>query len=640
MNNGRKASRPSVIPAGLACVAGGMFSAMSFMVSPEGYMGLSAVPAASTSYLWSALALAFAMLYGYTYIKRACHLGVLLPGLGLLFGVLNYFGTYLFAYDTWSFERGFPGLLQAGAQCVGQGLVMAAFLTLVDDVLRAGCLTQNPVVKSQWEKFSRVGRFFRNHTTLCCALCFGVCWCPYLMIFYPGSFSWDMGEMAAQFFGLRQMDTWHPVLTTWVLGGCLWLGRLVGSDNLGALLFMLLQTAALAWALGYSVHVMRRMGASRIMQIVGLIFWGLVPIWGSYVQFICKDTLYTAMLMVFTLQSIQLLWGVGEKPSRWIVGYGLTALITCLLRSNGIYIVMPTSLFMIMGGVQGRPKWPVTAALGSALVIAVLFSSVFLPALHIKDETASGLYSVCFQQSARVLRDHAESITPQEYEELDIVLDAQNLPVLYEPLISDPVKYTFKAYGQGAEAEKLALNRYRETWFSMLKKYPLTYLEAFFAGNSGYYAFLPKLEGETYNNQAGNRFVFETHPQVATHLDVHISHIPQMEGLRNVLAMAARGIRHIPLLSLLYCCAFYTWILAGAGASMVRQRRWRMLIGFLPAVLTLGTCILSPVNDYFRYFLPVVALTLPLLVLADAGVRDPWKPVEEFEGKCEKQIEE
>ena len=109
------------------------------------------------------------------------------------------------------------------------------------------------------------------------------------------------------------------------------------------------------------------------------------------------------------------------------------------------------------------------------------------------------------------MRDHAGEVTPEEYAEIDRVLDAENLAELYEPWISDPVKYTFRQYGQGAEDEKAALARYRKTWLSMLTKYPLTYVEAFFAGNVSYYTFAPKLEGETYNQQAGNRLVFETY---------------------------------------------------------------------------------------------------------------------------------
>ena len=51
--------------------------------------------------------------------------------------------------------------------------------------------------------------------------------------------------------------------------------------------------------------------------------------------------------------------------------------------------------------------------MSGAVICALLLSNVLLPALGIRDETASGIYSVCFQQSARVLRD--EQVTEEEY---------------------------------------------------------------------------------------------------------------------------------------------------------------------------------------------------------------------------------
>jgi hypothetical protein len=292
-------------------------------------------------------------------------------------------------------------------------------------------------------------------------------------------------------------------------------------------------------------------------------------------------------------------------------------LLACLLRSNGLYVVLPTAIVLC---IIARPKKFLIPALAGAVAGALLFSNVLIPALGIRDETASGIYSVCFQQSARVLRDHADSVTAEEYAEIDRVLDAENLPDLYEPWISDPVKYTFRFYGQGAEIEKEALARYRRTWLSMFPKYPLTYAESFFAGNLSYYAFAPKIEGETYNDQAGNRLVFETYElgdsrgKDPRFLDT--TQIAALEPVRKLLALFARGWRHIPVAGVLYTCAAYTWVCVAAASSLARRGKIRLLIGFLPALLSLAVCMLSPVNDYFRYFLPIVAMTLPLIAYA------------------------
>lgn len=614
---------PARILRAFLCAALGVASAMCFVVDTEGYVGMSALPAASTSYLWSALALCFALLLHHVHVRRRLRPGVGAALVGLLFGVLNAFGGLLFAYDSWAMLRSPATLALTLLRSVGQAVPMTALLTWVDAALRGGALHRPgaldaaPVpaaLKPLWRWASR-------HEAAAYMILLALCWSPYLIAFFPGTVCWDLGEMVAQFFGQRPMDTWHPVFLTWVIGGCVWLGRLVGSDNLGAALYTLLQTALMAFALGSSLRLMRSLRLSRAARLAAAAFFALLPIWGGYAQFISKDTLYTSALLLFTLCLIRLLLAregrLSVRTGREAAGLFVWGLLTCLMRSNGLYVILPTAAFAFAFAARGRSRLAVGGALAGAVALALLFSHVLLPALGVRDETASGLYSVCFQQSARVLRDHGDQVTTEEYAEIDRVLDAENLAELYEPWISDPVKFTFRQYGQGAEAEKAALARYRETWLSMLSKYPLTYAEAFFAGNVSYYTFAPKLEGETYNQQAGNRLVFETYELGEDPRFLHTEQIAALEGARTLLAVFARGIRHIPLLGLLYACATYTWLLAGAGMSAVRQRRWRLLVGFLPALLTLGVCMLGPVNDYFRYFLPIVAMTPALLAAAD-----------------------
>lgn len=616
---GNRQGSPVRIPRAFLCAVLGVASAMCFVVDADGYVGMSALPAASTSYLWSALALCFTFLLYHVHIQRGIRLGVGAALLGLLFGVLNTFGGLLFAYDSWAMLASPVTLALTLLRSIGQAVPMVSLLVWVDAGLRGGTMYRPGTLDdtSMLAAWKPLRRWVSRHEMATYMLMLVLCWSPYLIAFYPGTVCWDLGEMVAQFFGQRPMDTWHPVFLTWLIGVCVWLGRLVGSDNLGAALYTLIQTALLAWALSSVLRLMRSLRLSRAARLSTAAFFALLPIWGGYAQFISKDTLYTSVLLMFTLCLIRLVLAregrLTAQTGREAAGLFIWGLLTCLMRSNGLYVILPTAVLAAAFVVRGRARLAVGGALAGAVACALIFSHVLLPALGVRDETASGLYSVCFQQSARVLRDHADQVTPEEYAEIDRVLDAENLAELYEPWISDPVKFTFRQYGQGAEAEKAALARYRETWLSMFAKYPLTYAEAFFAGNVSYYTFAPKLEGETYNQQAGNRLVFETYELGDDPRFLHTEQIAALEGVRTLLAIFARGIRHIPLLGLLYACATYTWLLVGAGLSALRQRRWRLLCCFLPALLTLGVCMLSPVNDYFRYFLPIVAMTPPLL---------------------------
>lgn len=601
------------------CIAAGIVSAMCFVIAPEGYVGMSASPAAGSDYLWTALALLFAWLFLRVYRRGGLRLRAPQALFALLFGVLNAFCGVLFAYDTWS-GLASPGALAATLlKSVGQALPMAAALTWADGALRGGSAKgREHAGVAVPGLLGRLWRWAARHDVPACMLLLIACWSPYLIAFFPGTVCWDVGEMVAQTYSLRQMNTWHPVFLTWMAGFLVRLGRWAfHSDNAGAAMYMLLQTAALSYALARAVRFLRQCGMSRAVRAAAAAFFALTPLWGGYAQFISKDTLYTAALLLFTLSVLRLLRareGHMQTPvKRECAELFVWGLLTCLMRTNGLYVVLPTAAVAVWLMARGRDRLWVGGALAGMLACALGFSNVLLPALGITDATSSGIYSVCFQQSARVLRDHAASVTPEEYAAIDSVLDAPNLPELYEPWISDPVKYTFKQYGQGAEAERAALARYRETWLSMFKKYPLTYAEAFFAGNLSYYTFAPKLEGETYNYQAGNRLVFETYDVGEDARFLHTTQPAALAGARTLLAAFARGWRRIPVLALLYVCPVYTWLLVGAGLSVARQRRWRLLAGYLPALLTLGVCMLGPVNDYFRYFLPIVAMTAPLL---------------------------
>ena len=583
------------------CAAFGALSAMSFVVSGENYQGISDPPASSASYLWCALALCFALLYHTVYVRKKLRPA---PGNGvfaLLFGVVNAFGVWLYSYDSWAALKNPLTLGLVCLQALGQALPMLAGFTWLHDGMQR---TSASLPAEETEK-----RWYRRHPVLCVMMVLLACWSPFLIVFFPGSVCWDLGEMAAQYFGLRQINTWHPVFLTGLYGVLLRFGRLFHSDNLGTALYMLLQTLALSYAFARTVELLRRWGLPRWLRLAALGFFSLTPIFGGYAQSICKDTFYTAFLLLFALNIMEVLAGreQGKAPSpaalAGLFGWGL---LSCLVRSNGLYVVLPSGFLLLAVGARGKARLPLAASLGGCVACALLFSNVLIPALGIPDETASGIYSVCFQQSARVLRDHGDTVTPEEYAEIDRISE------LYETNISDPVKFTFRYSGQGAAVEKEALSRYFQTWKKMAVEYPLSYAEAFFGGSTGYYAFIPKMEGPSYNNQAGNRLMFETYTLGDDPGYVHTRQIGFLSKARTLLAAYARGWRRIPLLSLLYCCAAYTWLLAGVGLFLARRGQWRRLAAFLPALLSLGVCMLSPVNDYFRYFLPIVAMTFPL----------------------------
>ena len=80
---------------------------------------------------------------------------------------------------------------------------------------------------------------------------------------------------------------------------------------------MLLQTLALSYAFARTVELLLRWGLPRWFRLAALGFFGLAPIFGGYAQSICKDTFYTAFLLLFALNAMEVLASreQGTSPS-------------------------------------------------------------------------------------------------------------------------------------------------------------------------------------------------------------------------------------------------------------------------------------------------------------------------------------
>ena len=611
----RPAARKWLPKIALLCLA--IFCAKGFVINPNLYIGKSALPADTTDYLWAFLAFALWRLMAYGYLKRRMRPRAGEVVFGLLFGVFNFLGTSMFAYDSWAFIGTTMSWADAVFKCLGQGIAMMAALTVLASLLPGSLMHGNSL---RIKRLSRVRALYRNHTTLVSAALFFVCWLPYMISFYPGTVIYDMCVMVRQFFGLNPMTTWHSVFTTALFGSIIWFSRLFGNDNLGSLLYMLLQSGLLAFAFGLCMRTLRQLKAGRGWQLAALAFYALAPIWGYYCMMICKDTLYTATLMLFLLKTIEFCRREQGLPirARELVFYGLMALFACQIRNNGFYVVAPSAAAVVLALFRGRRRIRVGAALLSAITVSALFTYALVPALGIYDETYSGFHYVLFQQTARTLRDHADEVTAEQKAAIDRVLDVELIGGVYQPWIADPVRNTTRLDQATPQEQQEALAAYRAVWLQMMQKYPLEYVQAFIANSSGYYAFTPFMQGITYLQQAGLRFVFQSYWEPNPG-ELHTVQPDSLQTPRAIMTALATRWRTLPVLSLLYVLPVYTWLLVAAGLSMAHQRRWRELALFLPALLSFGVCIISPVNDYLRYFLPLVAMTPLLLALAGAG---------------------
>ena len=200
------------------CAAFGALSAMSFIVSGENYQGISDPPASSASYLWCALALCFALLYHAVYHQRKLRPAPANAAFALLFGVVNAFGVWLYSYDSWAALKSPLTLGLVCLQALGQSLPMLAGFTWLHNWMKKNRVSLSEPISEPIEEARTKTRWYERHPVWSAMAVLLVCWSPFLIAFFPGSVCWDLGEMAAQYFGLREINTWHPVFLTGLYG--------------------------------------------------------------------------------------------------------------------------------------------------------------------------------------------------------------------------------------------------------------------------------------------------------------------------------------------------------------------------------------------------------------------------------------
>lgn len=124
-------------------------------------------------------------------------------------------------------------------------------------------------------------------------------------------------------------------------------------------------------------------------------------------------------------------------------------------------------------GKENLKKWKsILVAFLIPVVLILGYQRVLLPACGVEDNGPKEALSIPFQQTARYVRDYGAEVTAEEAEIIGKVLDYENLAELYDPITSDPVKYTYHAETTGE------LLDYFRVWAIQLVKHPANAVEA------------------------------------------------------------------------------------------------------------------------------------------------------------------
>lgn len=510
-------------------------------------------------------------------------------GIAVFFALCTIFGSSYAQTDSWD------GIFLFGTQ-----LLMAAFVFWGYYFLFKNCILMVIYIfdtHREWLRRSAVGPcekfLFERHPFAAPFVFLLVTGLPWLIAFCPGTLQWDAHAQLWMAMDVIEQTSYHPVFISNYMAGCVNLGRtLFHSDSVGLFLYTFPQFLVQSLTFSYVITVMGRLKSPMIFRWGALLLWGVFPyfqIWGFTMV---KDTPYYIAFVLFVAVLTDIL-ADRAKGGHYIL-FAAAVGVMALARNDGRYVIAVSLLVLLL---CYRRHWRMVAVgLCTCLLLLVVQEAVYMPLHGIGKGPVGEMLSVPLQQTARYLQEHSDDVTEAEREVLQAGFDVELEALKYNPNISDSIKSHFLK-----KPDRDYLKEYFKVWFAQFRRHPDTYVQAFLNKIYGYFY----VDCSKYKDDLTVTYIGNSEHWQDGYMDMEFT--VKNGVLRDFLRHVVYTVEGMPVLSLLYSSGIYTYILLGMMLFLLARKKGRDVCVLVPAMSVLLICLLSPVNGYLRYMMPVMA---------------------------------
>ena len=407
-------------------------------------------------------------------------------------------------------------------------------------------------------------------------------WLPYYLIFYPGIFSYDVHRQIGYY------TTWHPLLHTLILNSFY---NISTNRNLGVGLYTFFQMLILSLSLSYSLLLLYRVKINKIIRIIILVFYSLIPIFPVMGISTTKDIFFTGNFLLFI---IAILYYEIDEKNFWerkiYLLYIINGILVGLLRNNGLYIMI---LFLSIIAIKSK-KLNYKRLNILTMLLIVLSYLTLLYSLHPILEHDNEKYSSIYQQMGFIYNyAKTDNKTKKEIKKYIPFVEA------YHYNLSDHIKDTGVGYKYPKSFKKLALG--------LLFKYPIESLESILRTNQGNWYLLDL--SCTNVHGTGYFFIYD--------YKMHgVNFNNRFSSIRNKVlkVLVNNHYKKDIIIFMLFSIALYNWlvilILLFTTYNKKSISSIYCLLILLFITMLLGPCVV------IRYNLPIIVSIPPLLALS------------------------
>lgn len=332
-------------------------------------------------------------------------------------------------------------------------------------------------------------------------------WIPAAIAFFPGNYSSDAPLQLRGFFNGHFLDDHWPIAHTLVLAACMDVGNWLFSNlSAGVFIYCLIQAVLLAFALSLSLQKFISWGSPVGLTIVAHLVIIANPYVQTYVMTTAKDAMFAGFFLLTLLCIIQAI----RTPScftsvGYCIGFFISALGMCLMRKQGLYILIVVLILLLFVHAMRRVRWRLALLAVLIVCATVLFPTAVGSVYTIQKTDLLDQLSLPSQQIvATYMYDH-DGLTEQDIDSigqyydltaLDAGLTSTNpwtgMPGIgqyyntdtgtgyLEPL-ADPAKGALKT-----DAVKQDMAGYLKLYLNLGSKHPYRYLTALLWDTAGY----------------------------------------------------------------------------------------------------------------------------------------------------------
>lgn len=527
-------------------------------------------------------------------------------GLVLPYAVISFFsGVICLMAESYRIDntltflyKPYGQIIKSSIYVVGISFVILLFFILLFDIIISDSINSNIHVTPHV--------FFKVFILLM------LFWTYPLILSFPANMNWDAWYQMQQFWRFSPFNTHQPIIHTLLMGTCTLVGYLFGNSSAGLFLFVFFQTIIYGLVISYSFELLEKIKTPNWLKALYLFSCCFSPYYVNSANSVIKDSLYSIFFLLGMIEMIYALLDVEafvSKKLHWILSIiSIFGIIS--LRSNGIYIFIPIAIVIIYGITKKYKKTiPIICVkIAAILLIPVgglcLFNFGFEAAVsEVQKVSIAESLSLPFQQTARTVLYHGESVTEEEYKVIDSVLEYGMLAETYDPRISDPVKELFKE-----ECTREELINYLGTWVKMGIKHPLTYIETVI--NQNYGLFYLKRD----NSSVFLEYLAEGELSAKFENSIGLFEYDGFEKQKEYLEKWYMLMFSLPIIGILSHPAFYMYVLLGITVIAIKNRKQELQLLLVPMLLTVCFIIIGPVFQWHpRYAFPII-YCIPVVV--------------------------